>query len=48
MMPFMGTGIDFKWSVLVPKRNNLLKVSWEKRRNRPSLLVLKRMAKLVG
>ncbi len=31
VLPFMGAGINFKWSIAVPDSNNLLKVSWEKR-----------------
>ena len=48
MVHFMRTSIDFKWSIVVPNGNNLLKVCWEKRRNRTSLLILIRMAKLMG
>ena len=48
MVPFMGAGIDFKWSVVVSNRNNLLKVNREKRGNRTSLLILERVEKLVG
>ena len=30
MVHFMGTSIDFEWSIVVPNGNNLLKVSWQK------------------
>lgn len=45
---FKGAGINFKRSMLVSNANNLLQISWNKCRNRTSLLILVCMAKLMG
>ena len=46
-MPFMGTRIHFKGSIVIPDRNDLLEVHRKKASNRTGLFVLVHVAELV-